>query len=266
MSNSPPDHRAKHRFLAGLKATIQLGDGSFSCQALDFHRQGVMVAGEFDAEGHVDAAIRLVSTAEDLSFEARGRVAHVSRNAENGQTKLGIEFDTIAADQDEALELLLSRVIEGMNPAPLAHLDKGASIGEIRDALSKIPLPHRITFARRALPPERAFLRHDESPQVIEALCRNPQLTRGELLQLLKLPMLLPTTLEALSRDQRWTSHEELRVEIAMHPRVPFPVAERMIEDLSLVSIRQLIRRPGLKPALKDRLVATIPHKQLQGW
>ena len=266
MNDPSSDHRANYRFLAGLKATLLLGDGCFSCQATDLDRKGVMVEGDFEAEGHAEATIQLASATEDLRFQAHGRVAHISTNTENGHTKLGIEFDSIPADQNEALDLLQSRVIEGMNPAALAQLDRGASIIEIRDVLSKIPLPHRIMLARRAQTPERAFLRHDESPQVLEALCRNPQLSRAELMQLLKLPMLLPTTLEVLSRDPRWTSHEEIRVVIATHPRVPFPVAERMIEDLSLVNIRQLIRRAGLKPALKDRLVATIPHKKLQGW
>jgi len=234
MNENPSNRRSGPRFLAGLKATLLLENSSFSCEAVDLHQHGVMVEGDFDPAGHAEAAIRIVSPAEDLSFEARGRVAHVSKDAESGRTKLGIEFETCAPEQADILERLLARIVEGRNPAPLAALKKGASIPEIRNALGKIALPHRMNIARRALPPERAFMKHDESPQVIEALCRNPQLTRAELMELLQMPM--------------------------------FQVADKMIEDLSLVSIRQVIRRPGLKPALKDRLVATTPHKQLQGW
>jgi len=162
--------------------------------------------------------------------------------------------------------LLISRVIEGMSPGPLADLKRDASIEEIRAALDKIPLAHKITAAQRALPLERSFLRRDESSQVIEALCRNPQLTLPEVMEILRLPTLLPTTLELLSLDSRWSSNEEIAIIIATHPRVTFPVAERLVGTLGIVAIRKVIRRPGLHPAIKAKLVQSIPHKQLQGW
>ena len=83
---------------------------------------------------------------------------------------------------------------------------------------------------------------------------------------LLQLPTLLSTTLELLSRDSRWSSNEEIKITIATHPRVTFPVADRLVKTLSLLGIRKVIRRPGLNPAIKDMLVQRIPHKQLQGW
>lgn len=265
MIQNPPNHRTAHRFLAGLKGTLLLGEKRFTCRTLDLHRLGVMVEGEFDAAGHTSATVVLQSSS-DLSFEAHGRVTHVFSDPTSGYTHLGLEFESIAPDQNESLERLIARVIEGMNPEPLAHLERGASVAEIRDALSKIPLVHRITLAHRALPKDRGFLKHDESPQVIEALCRNPQITMPEVMQILRFPMLLPTTLEFLSRDARWTANEEIRIVIATHPRVTFPTADRLVKTLSLVGIRRVIRRPGLNPAIKDRLVQTIPHKQLQGW
>ena len=113
---------------------------------------------------------------------------------------------------------------------------------------------------------ERNFLFHDASNLVIEALCRNPQLTMPEVIKLLRIPTLLPTTLELLSRESRWSSTEEIMIMIATHPRVTFPVADRLVKTLSLLGIRKVIRRPGLNPAIKDQLVQSIPHKQLQGW
>ncbi len=87
-----------------------------------------------------------------------------------------------------------------------------------------------------------------------------------EVVKILRVPTLLPTTLELLSRDSRWNDNEEIKITIATHPRVTLPVAERMVKTLSLAGIRKIIRRPGLNPALKDKIVQSVPHKQLQGW
>jgi len=266
MSQKPAEKRGGYRFLAGLKATLTLGATENVCQAVDLHRAGLMLEGTLGAKEHSHVGVSLRSTSEDLNFEGRGRVTHVSLDEETGVTRLGIEFESLDSDQTENLELLVARIVEGMNPAPLAHLSRNASIEEIFDSLSKIPTAHKITVAQRALPLERGFLLHDGSCHVIEALCRNPQLTMPEVVRILRIPTLLPTTLELLSRDSRWNSNEEIKIAIATHPRVTFPVADRLVETLSLLGIRKVIRHPGLNPAIKDKLVQSVPHKQLQGW
>jgi hypothetical protein len=266
MNQEPSEKRGGKRFLAGLRAAVVLGTTRIPCEAVDLHRTGVMVEGTFSVDGHHEAGISLRSTSEDLEFEASGRVAYVSLDEQTGRTRLGVQFESLGTAQTENLERLVARVIEGMNPAPLAHLSRDASVAEIRDALSKIPSAHKIMLAQRAQLHERGFLRHDDDNQVIEALCRNPQLTLPEVTQLLQISTLLPTTLELLSRDSRWSSNEEIKITIATHPRVMFAVADRLVRTLSLVAIRKVIRRPGLNPAVKSRLVQSIPRKQLQGW
>ena len=259
-------NRKDSRFLAGIKASVGFETKPVACQAVDLHRQGVLVEGEFDKQTRSEATIHLESTAGDLTLETRGKVAHVSENPETGKTRLGIEFGSLAKDQQETLERLLSRVIEGTHPAAFAQLDRNASEAEIRDALSKVSLAHKITLAQRAQLLERRFLMHDDVPLVIEAICRNPQLTEPEVVNVLRRNDILPTTLELLSRDSRWTSSEEFRIAIATHRHVTFLVAERMVKNLSLVAIRKVLRNPGLNPAIKAKIVQSIPGKRLQGW
>ncbi len=266
MKTNSSEKRGGYRFLAGLQASLSLGSDEFDCRAVDIHRKGVMLEGTFEARPDRWAAVSLRSPSEDLHFIGRGRVTHVSKNEDNGNTRVGIQFEELAAEQQENLGLLVSRVVEGMNPAALAHLSRDASLAEIREALHGIPLAHKIMMAQRALPADRGFLLHDESNRVVEALCRNPQLTMPEVVKILRVPTLLPTTLELLSRDSRWNDNEEIKITIATHPRVTLPVAERMVKTLSLAGIRKIIRRPGLNPALKDKIVQSVPHKQLQGW
>ncbi|NIM01644.1 MAG: hypothetical protein GTN89_12615 [Acidobacteria bacterium] len=266
MSENSSEKRVGHRFLAGLKAAVTLETRALSCRAVDLHRGGVLLEGNLEADRDAVAFVTLSSSAEDLNFESRGRVTHVEQNDKSGRTRIGIQFESMSDAQRETLELLVSRVVEGMSPAPLAHLPRDATIDEIRDALKSIPLAHRITVAQKALPPERKFLFHDDSNLVLEAMCRNPHLTAPEVIRVLRIPTLLPTTLDLLSRDPRWTGNEEIKIMIATHPRVTLPVADRLVRTLSLPGIRKVIRLPGLNPTIKDRLVQSIPHKQLQGW
>ncbi len=266
MRQDPPEKRVGYRFLAGLKAAVTLESKAIPFQAVDLHRAGALVEGDLETEPDALAFVSLTSISEDLCFESRGRVTHVEENEETGQTRIGIHFEALSETQRDSLELLVSRVVEGMSPAPLAHLARDASIEEIRTALRNIPLAHKITVAQKALPPERKFLFHDNSNMVIEAMCRNPQLTLPEVIRVLRIPTLLPTTLELLARDSRWTANEEIKIMISTHPRVTFAVADRLVRTLSLPGIRKVIRLPGLNPTIKERLVQTIPHKQLQGW
>ena len=152
MSKNPSEKRGGYRFLAGLKATVTLGTTEIPCQAVDLHRAGVMLEGTFGAEENSQASISLRSTSEDLHFQGHGRVTHVLPDEETGATRVGIQFEALDSRQTENLELLVARVVEGMSPAPLAHLARDASIEEIREALSKIPTAHKITVGQRALP------------------------------------------------------------------------------------------------------------------
>jgi hypothetical protein len=247
-------------FLAGLRAKLRFDGKMGSCETIDLSLVGGLLSGGFPAIEGSEVTLTLSSSSGDLEFEADARVTFQS------ETQLGIEFGQLNETQKSSLEALLSRAQEGIRPASLESLDRDSSTADIKAALKKIPIPHRINLARRATLLDRGFLVHDESPQVLEALARNPQLIQQEVVQLLRLPTLLPTTLEVLSRDARWMSSEELKITIATHPRVTFHVAERLVKTLSIVGIRRVIRRPGLNPAIKQKLVQTIPHKQLQGW
>ena len=247
-------------FLAGLRAKLRFDGKMGSCETVDLSLAGGLLSGEFPAIEGSEVTLSLSSSSGDLEFEADARVTFQS------ESQLGIQFEHLSEAQTSNIEALLSRAQEGIRPASLESLDQDSSVVEIKAALKKIPLPHRVNLARRASMLDRSFLVHDESPQVLEALARNPQIIQQEVVQLLRLTTLLPTTLEVLSRDARWMSSEELKITIATHPRVTFHVADRLVKTLSIVGIRRVIRRPGLNPAIKQKLVQTIPHKQLQGW
>jgi hypothetical protein len=65
----------------------------------------------------------------------------------------------------------------------------------------------------------------------------------------------MPGTLDALANNQRFKDDEELRVAVAVHPRVPLPTAERLTASLKPQQLKKLLARPGLNQILRERLI-----------
>ena len=158
------------------------------------------------------------------------------------------------ARRDE-LEVLLARFMEAPSPASsLDSLKPGVSPQEIRKALESIPIAKRIALSARASPKEREYLRMDASPAVLEALARNPGLTVVEARALAGSTYLMPGTLDALANDPRFRMDDELRMAIAVHPKVSVATAERTTADLKLPQIKVLLTKPGLNQSLREKL------------
>jgi hypothetical protein len=249
----PKSRRQSSRFVAGLSALVETARGVFSCRAENLSRTGVLLVGELPLDAGPTVRVTLASAAEDLKLTIPGRVVRVLPDPEEGQHRLGIDFDEIRDADRRVLEDLVSRVMEGMAPAAF-DLRPGASAEEVRDALERVPLPHRVALAARAQVRDREILMHDANPMVLDALARNPQLNPLEFRALLRVRNLLPRTLQALARDGRWTGSEEQRILLASHPNMPFPDAERLATSLSTEGRRQLVQRPGVNPTLRMKL------------
>jgi len=244
-----------YRFQAGLPATLVDGTGERPCTALDLSRSGVLLVGDLDRAAGSEVEFTICTLAGDLEQRFIGRVARVESGDASGGTRLAVEFLALDLEQKEALEVLLARVMEGLAPAPLEALRPGASPPEVRKALEAVPLAQRIALAARAGSREREFLRQDAHPQVIEALSRNPSLLPAEARVLAGLTHALPSTLELLASDPRWSKDEELRIALVTHPRVPVPLAERLLAGLAAPALRKALTRPSLHSAVRDRIL-----------
>ena len=244
-----------HRFPIELAAELHYRGRAYSCGAHNLSRTGVLLVGQipWPAEDEVD--ITLKSPTGDLELVLRGHPARIGEDDQDRGTQLALEFMDITEAQRGALEILLSRVIEGHTPGPLEGLRPGAPPQEVRKAIEAVPLTHRITLAGRATTPrERDLFRQDPHPLVLESLARNPSLIQAEACALASVPHLLPSTLEILAHDPRWTRDEEIRVLLSSHPRIALPLAERLVADLKPPVLKRIMRRSGVNPILREKL------------
>lgn len=248
------ESRKGSRFAAGLPATLHIGGRDHPCTVHNLSRTGALLRGRFpEPTTAAGIEISLHAPHGGLSVRLPGRLVRSRKEGED-ENRLALQFGTLDPEQRDRLETLIARVIEGHTPAPIETLKPGASPAEVVRALEQVPVAHRVALAARATPREREFLRQDPSPQVLEALVRNRSLLPAEARTLATLPHLLPTTLEILATDPRWSSDEELKVLLASHPRVSLGLARRIVSGLGEPSLRKLVQRPGINPTLRGEL------------
>jgi hypothetical protein len=258
--------RESARFTAGTPAVLHDEGRDYACTAVSLSRTGVLLVGQlpWPATPAVDVTIR--SAPGDVKVNLSGNVVHVLQDEESGETRIGLEFHELDENNLLGLELLISRVVEGMAPASLETLPPGAAPRMVREALELIPVAHRIALAGRAQLRERRFLRQDTTLQVLEGLARNPNISLAEIKDLARLHQILPTTVEVMAEDRRWMNDEEMQILLATHPRVALELAEKVIARMKDRTLRKLIRNPGLNPTIKERLLRRFSHRELRGW
>src|SRR5262245_2644846 len=146
------------RFAAGLPAAVHLPKNDYPCMASNLSRSGALLLGRFPRLTGYRVELSIRHPQGDVDLRLAGRVVR-TRDSDDGRQKLALQFVELTAERQEALEVLLARIIGGLSPAPIEALKPGATPDEVRRALELVPLPHRISLAVRANPRERAFLR-----------------------------------------------------------------------------------------------------------
>jgi hypothetical protein len=261
MANETEEKRADRRFQASYPARLHYEGKAYPCVAFDLSRSGVLLVGELPKPETPRVEVGIETPAGDINIRIKAQVAYFLASEEKLKTKLGLQFRELESAQSEIIESLVYRAIEGMAPAAIEALSKKAPAGEIRQALNNIPPPHRIMLARRGELKERTLLRSDSNPEVLEALARNPKITMPEILALAQVRHLAPSTVTLLAEDQRWTGNEELKILLATHPRVTFETAEKIVASLSEAAVQKLLRRSGLQPGVRQKLMAKLSRK-----
>jgi hypothetical protein len=247
------------RFLAGLSADIRYLGQDYPCEALNLSREGMLLVGQCSPEVNQTLSLSLRTTAGDLDLQASCLVHRVEQDEDS--TRLGLSFQNLNDSQQATLKAILSRVIEGQMPAPLAALPVDARPKQITQALEKVALAHRVALARRADSHERGYLLLDSNPQVLEALARNKKTNLNEVFILARMPHLFPSTIEILARDPRWKTNDELQILLAGHSRVSYLVAESILPRLDKTARDKLLRKPGLNPAIRLKLLRFMKKK-----
>jgi hypothetical protein len=254
MSNSENSPRHGYRFRSGVPAKIYDGGRTIACEAQNISRSGVLLVGNFPVPSASAVEFELGAPTGHVTLRLSGRVIRVEPDADGEGLRIALEFLDMDASRRDALELLLARLLEAPAAGPFDGLKPGAPFPEVKKALEAIPLPHRIALSSRAGLKEREILRLDTNPAVLEALVRNPSLGVAEARAIATSQYLMSGTLDSLANDPRFKGDEELRMAVALHPRVSMSTAERVTADFKVPQIHKLLGKPGLNQILREKL------------
>lgn len=246
--------RHGYRFRMAIPAEIHLEGRTIACGAQNISRSGALLVGDIPAPAPKNVDLALKAPTGNLSIRLAARVIRFEPDPEGAGMRMAVEFVELDKARRDDLEVLLSRLLETPAGSPLESLKPGATLQEIRKTLESIPVAQRIALASRAGTKEREHLRLDTNPAVLESLVRNPGLTVAEARALAASAYLMPGTLDALAQDSRFKGDEDLRMAIAVHPKVSAATAEKVTADLKLPQVRALLAKPGLNPLLREKL------------
>ena len=249
---APPRHG--YRFQTGVPAELHDGARRIPCEAQNMSRSGVLLVGHLKTPSADTVDLTLRAPTGSLAIRLSGRVIRVEPDVEADGLRIALEFVDMDDSRRDAVEVLLARILEAPTVGPFDGLKPGALPQEIKKVLESIPLPQRIAWSSRAGLKDREFLRLDTHPAVLEALAHNPSLTVAEARALTASLYLMSGTLDALANDPRFKGDEELRMALAIHPRVSQVTAEKVTADFKAPQLKKLLAKPGLNQSLREKL------------
>ncbi len=160
-------------------------------------------------------------------------------------------------------------VAVAFDPAPLA-----AAVAEARAAApAEGPPPtHELAPATPRTPPPRATAdtaakiqlalhgNRDDRARVLRDLnkmlhpyvLRNPGLGLDEVIAIVKMTTVSPELLRQIGERKEWAQRPEVAIALVRNPKVPTPMAVRLLDYVSPVELRQLAKDTRTRPAVQQ--------------
>ena len=106
----------------------------------------------------------------------------------------------------------------------------------------------RSTLAFKANRTERKILLRDNSPLVLQNLLANPYIETEDVLRMARSAHIVAPLLQRIATDPRWSTHQEMLMIVARHPKTPSLFASRLMPSLRTSDLRTMAKMSsGLK-------------------
>lgn len=129
----------------------------------------------------------------------------------------------------------------------------------LKDQLRDLRLGERVALARVATPPLIQRLLVEGEPKVLQALLNNPRLREEDLLMALRKVDVPLALVDAVLATSRWGERYFVRLELALQPKTPLPIAMLQLSSLVKRDLRRVVETAGLKRLVRvaaERLLA----------
>jgi hypothetical protein len=114
---------------------------------------------------------------------------------------------------------------------------------------------------------ELAALLHSDVEEIVLALLKNPALAETDIAVLLTRKNLPAAVIEEICKRREWLKAYALKKALACHPHTPRLVSLRLLRELYLMDLVQIVLLPGVSAELKrnaeDQLITRLPQLPL---
>ena len=158
---------------------------------------------------------------------------------------------------------LLGQLERALRDVPPASAEEFKSAAEEReDEFSRVrqmTFAKRVIYATRAGQTGRTVLLQQPTPMLMLYLCKNPQITMPEVIQIAKMPSIDALVAEYIAKllkgNPQWALSEELKLALVSNAKTPVGTALALMSHLSARSLSALGKVPELRSVLKQAAV-----------
>ncbi len=143
--------------------------------------------------------------------------------------------------------------------APASALEEGeaeaaqtAEKGTLWDRVRAMTPPQKMLLAPKADRATRALLIQDSEPMLLFALLKNPRLGIDEVVRVAKSSSLGFQAAELILKTALWSSNIDVRVAMIHNPKLPLPLALRILPGLPDGEVRLIAKGAATSAALKQ--------------
>lgn len=139
-------------------------------------------------------------------------------------------------------------------PASALDVDEAAETGDtgtVWDRVRAMTPPQKMLLAPKADRATRAVMIQDSDPMLLFALLKNPRLEIDEVVRVAKSSSLGFQAAELILKTAQWSGNLEVRVAMIHNPRLPLPLALRILPSLPDAEVRLIAKGAATSAALK---------------
>ena len=149
-------------------------------------------------------------------------------------------------------ELVASLLPAALPEAPEAPEGAEADPGTLWEQLRGMTPPQKILLAPKADRTTRALMLQDNDPMLLFALLKNPRLSLDEVVRIAKSSALGFQAAELILKTPQWSGNLDIRVALIHNPKLPLPIALRILPSLPDNEVRVIAKGGATSTALKQ--------------
>jgi hypothetical protein len=127
-----------------------------------------------------------------------------------------------------------------------------AETGTLWEQLRGMTPPQKILLAPKADRTTRGLMLQDNDPMLLFALLKNPRLSLDEVVRIAKSSALGFQAAELILKTPQWSGNLDIRVALIHNPKLPLPIALRILPSLPDSEVRVIAKGGATSAALKQ--------------